>query len=143
MLINASSKHMLSITFLMLLSAAYITAVYHSNQRFRRWPLHRIGYWLAGLICPVWSVSGPMSMHAHHSFTLHMLTHLLLGMLAPLFIALAKPMTLLLRTIDRRSARRLTRLLRSRLIQLISSPITASVLHVGGLWLLYALRYTR
>ena len=63
--------------------------------------------------------------------------HLLLGMLAPLLIALSAPMTLLLRTLNVNYARKLSRLLRSHPIRFFSHPIVASILNIGGLWLLY------
>lgn len=66
-----------------------------------------------------------------------MVSHLLLGMLAPLLIVLAAPMTLALRTLPVNSARGLSRILRSWPIRVISNPIFASFINVGGLWLLY------
>ena len=81
---------------------------------------------------------GPLSRQSHADFTAHMAGHLLLGMLAPLLIALAAPMTLLLRTLNVHTARKLSRLL-TKLIQFVSLPtlIVASILNIGGLWLLY------
>lgn len=66
-----------------------------------------------------------------------MMGHLLLGMLAPLLVALAAPMTLLLRTLKVHAARKLSRLLQRRLIRFFTHPIVASFLNIGGLWLLY------
>ena len=66
-----------------------------------------------------------------------MVGHVLLGMLAPLLMVLATPMTLILRTIPVRSARRLTRILKSLPVQIITNPLCAASLNVGGLWLLY------
>lgn len=68
---------------------------------------------------------------------MHMLVHLLLGMLAPLLMALAAPMTLLLRTLSVSSARVLSRVLSSRPLRLLTHPVIASFLNLGGLWLLY------
>ncbi|EPE61667.1 putative membrane protein [Exiguobacterium sp. S17] len=66
-----------------------------------------------------------------------MIGHLLLGMLAPLCLALSAPMTLLLRTLDVHVARRVTRVLKSRPLQFFTNPVTASILNIGGLYLLY------
>ena len=125
-------------TLPLVLVVAYILAVVRSNRRYGRWPLYRTGCWLLGVCCAAWSVADSVYNHAHHSFTAHMVVHLLLGMLSPLLIALARPLTLTLRTLNRQAARALSRCLRSRLFSFISSPLTASALHVGGLWLLYA-----
>jgi putative membrane protein len=50
---------------------------------------------------------------------------------------LAAPMTLALRTLDVNSARHLSRMLKSCPVRILSDPIVASLLNVGGLWVLY------
>lgn len=67
----------------------------------------------------------------------HMVAHLLVGMLAPLLMALGAPVTLALGTLHVEPARRLSRLLRLRPVALVSHPVTAGVLDIGGLWLIY------
>lgn len=67
-----------------------------------------------------------------------MLTHLLLGMLAPLLLVLSAPVTLSLRSLELTPARRLSRVLRTPPVRLVSHPVTATILSVGGLWVLYA-----
>ena len=52
-------------------------------------------------------------------------------------MALAAPMTLLLRTLPVNKARVLSRLLKNPYVRFIRHPIIASILNVGGLWLLY------
>jgi putative membrane protein len=66
-----------------------------------------------------------------------MLGHLLLGMSGPLLIVLSSPVTLALRTIKIHQARQVTRLLRSKPVLWISHPVTAAVINIGGLWLIY------
>ncbi|MGG3890984.1 cytochrome c oxidase assembly protein [Metabacillus fastidiosus] len=115
----------------------YISAVVISNQRYRKWPLYRIIYGTAGILCAIIAVAGPLADLGHTNFIAHMLTHLLLGMLAPLLIALSAPMTLLLRTIPITLARRFTYILKSRPVRVISDPSITSLLNIGGLWILY------
>jgi putative membrane protein len=67
-----------------------------------------------------------------------MAQHLLLGMYAPLFLVLGAPVTLLLRTAPRSVGRRVGRLLRTRVVQVVSHPVTALVLSAGGTVLVYA-----
>lgn len=121
-----------------LLICAYIFAAIQSNQHFKKWPLYRSVFWTLGVFCIAASVIGPLAEHAHSDFVLHMLVHLLLGMLAPLLLVLAAPITLILRTLNVKAARRLSRLLRSRLVGFFSNSIIASFLNIGGLWILYA-----
>ncbi|WP_332689433.1 cytochrome c oxidase assembly protein [Halalkalibacter lacteus] len=115
----------------------YLLAVINSNRRYRKWSVYRTAFWVVGVLCAIAAVAGPLAQRAHADFTAHMLVHLLLGMLAPLLMVLAAPMTLVLRTQNVTLARRLTQLLKSGPVRLLSDPIVASLLNVGGLWILY------
>ncbi len=75
--------------------------------------------------------------YADADFQGHMAQHLLLALLAPLALVLSAPVTLLLRSLPPRSARRVARVLRSRPAHLLANPVTALVLNVGGLVALY------
>ncbi|MBB4825610.1 putative membrane protein [Sporosarcina luteola] len=117
----------------------YSWAVYKSNRigRLRQWPVYRTVLWFAGVLCISAALVGPLAAQSHHSFTWHMASHLLLGMLGPLLMALAAPMTLVLRTLDVRKARRISKLLSSRAVGFYTNPIIASLFNIGGLWILY------
>ncbi|SDL92056.1 cytochrome c oxidase assembly protein [Sediminibacillus halophilus] len=115
----------------------YITGVIFSARRQRSWSIFRTCSWTAGCILAGLAVAGPLASLAHHSFFHHMLGHLLLGMLAPLLMVLGAPLTLLLRALPVHSARRVSRLLRCRLFSLLTDPVFATVLNIGGLWVLY------
>ncbi len=121
----------------MLVLVIYIFAVIVSNLRYKQWPAYRTTFAILGVISATSAVVGPLADRAHMDFTAHMLGHLLLGMLAPLLIVLAAPMTLILRTLNVGTARRLSRFLRKRTVSIFSSPIVTSLLNIGGLWLLY------
>ena len=117
----------------------YIGAVLVTNQRghLRKWSLLRTSSFVTGVLFAAAAVVGPLSRQSHADFTAHMMGHLLLGMLAPLLIALAAPMTLLLRTLNVHVARKLSRLLQRHPIRFFTHPIVASILNIGGLWLIY------
>ncbi|MCE0540477.1 cytochrome c oxidase assembly protein [Kineosporia rhizophila] len=122
----------LAIALLLVLAVGYAEALWFSRHR-GSWPLHRTALWYAGLACCAATVLGP----ADHTFTRHMLTHLLLGILAPLLLVLARPITLLLRALPLRPARSLSHLLQTSPLRLLLHPVTAAALNGGGLWLLY------
>ncbi|WP_243719935.1 cytochrome c oxidase assembly protein [Macrococcus lamae] len=130
---------------LLILSAAgaliicYLHLMMRSNQqsRLRKWPIYRAVLWVAGIIIAACVVVGPLAEHMHQSFVLHMYGHLMLGMLSPLLLLLAAPMTLLLRSLKVHHARQVTKLLSTSYFRIITHPVTAAVLNVGGLWLLY------
>lgn len=120
-----------------LVVSLYLLATVVSNRRYKKWPLYRTFFWILGVFCAANAVVGPIAERSHQDFTMHMLGHLLLGMLAPLLMALAAPMILILRTINVTLARGIVRLLKSWPVRMYSHPITASVLNIGGLWVLY------
>lgn len=117
----------------------YIGAVIITNRqgRLRKWPWPRTFSFVAGVLFAAAALIGPLARQSHTDFTAHMAGHLLLGMLAPLLIALAAPMTLLLRTLNVHWARKLSRLLQGSYVGFFTHPIVASALNIGGLWLLY------
>lgn len=67
----------------------------------------------------------------------HMLQHLLIGMYAPLLLVMGAPATLLLRTLPPRHGRVLGRLLHVAPLRVVTHPVTALVLNLGGLLVLY------
>lgn len=116
----------------------YIAAVVVSNRRLKKqWSLVRSTLWVVGILCASISVIGPLAERAHGDFSVHMMGHILLGMLAPLLMVLASPMTLFLRALPVRAARRLTGFLKSLPVRIMTDPIFTACLNVGGLWFLY------
>lgn len=115
--------------------ALYVIATFKQNKR---WPLHRTFLFLCGVLCVCLSVFGPLGVLSHIDFRAHMFSHLLLGMVAPLFIVMAAPMTLFLRTLPVARARSLSLILKSTPSRFITNPIVAAIFNIGGLWLLYA-----
>lgn len=115
----------------------YPLAALMTGEKYRKWPAHRYIFWGAGLAAIAAALLSPLAKLAHSNFPAHMAGHLLLGMLAPLLLLYAKPVTLLLRTLSVPAARRLSRLLKSRLLQGISHPVAAAFLNIGGLYVLY------
>jgi putative membrane protein len=123
------------------LGVAFVAVTYVAcavrNRRRRPWPLYRSALWIAGMLAALASVIGPIADASHASFPANIVGHLLSGMLAPLLLVLAAPITLALRTLDVVPARRLSALLKTPAVRFFVHPITATVLNVGGLWLLY------
>ena len=115
----------------------YIMAVVRSNRWYKPWPRYRTVCWTLGVMLAIFSVAGPLAKFAHVNFTAHMVGHLLLGMLAPLLMALAAPVTLTLRTLRITTARKVSKVLQSSPSRFLTNPIISSILNIGGLWLLY------
>jgi putative membrane protein len=115
----------------------YVAGVAASRRRGRPWPHHRTAAWVLGIVAAAASVIGPLASEAHDSFVAHMTGHLLAGMVAPLLLVLAAPVTLALRALAVTPARRVSRLLSSPAARVIAHPVTAAVMSVGTLWLIY------
>jgi putative membrane protein len=121
---------------LLAVALGYAAAWVASRHR-GRWPVHRGVLWFGGLGSVAAGLLGPPAVAADHDFTAHAAVHLLLGMLAPLALVLAAPVTLLLRALPVAAARRVSRLAASRPVRFLTHPVPAAVLNAGGLWLLY------
>ncbi|MFI6785319.1 cytochrome c oxidase assembly protein [Micromonospora sp. NPDC050276] len=97
----------------------------------RGWHRRRTASWLVG--CALLAVAvGPLA-HLPDDPRAHMAQHLLLGMLAPLGLVLAAPVTLLLRVAPPPVRRTVGRLLRARPLHLLAHPFIAALLTTGGL----------
>lgn len=120
------------------ITVAYLGAAYVQRRANRYWSGWRIVAFTAGTLLLAIAISPPLVEWAHHDLRGHMVQHLLIGMLAPLGLVLAAPMTLLLRTLTVPSARRVTAALRSRPIHVLTHPVTALLLNIGGMYVLYA-----
>ena len=97
------------------------------------WPTWRTACWTGGL-----GSLGVGLVVPGHGFVPHAGSHLLVGMVAPVLLALAAPVPLALRALPAARARILVRMLRSRPLRTLGHPAPAAILNVGGLWLLYA-----
>lgn len=118
---------------------AYVSAARAERSAGRRsWPWWRDALWLSGLAIVAAAFVGPLAAAAHGDPVAHMVAHLTVGMLAPVLLVCSAPVTLALRSVAVQQARRLSRLLGSRPVRLLSSPPVAAVLTVWPLWVLYA-----
>ncbi|MFC2946994.1 cytochrome c oxidase assembly protein [Virgibacillus sediminis] len=115
----------------------YIGLLIISSKRGRDWPVYRTMLWISGTLLCFISVAGPLAQLAHADFRMHMAGHLLLGMLGPLLMALGAPVKLLLRSLPVQRAKQLSRLLRSRILAILSNPAVTATVNLGGLWVLY------
>jgi putative copper resistance protein D len=100
------------------LAALYGGGLRRLGRRNRSWPRWRSVAFAAGVSALAASELVPES-----SFVGHMLGHALLGMAAPLLLALGAPVTLALQSISRPSKRRLLRALHSSPVRVLAHPV--------------------
>lgn len=123
-----------NMNFMIIIALTLITIYIIFVLQNKQWPIYRTFFWCLGIILASSVIIFPIF---HHQFDMHMYGHLILGMAAPLLMALSKPITLLLNSLNVHHARKVTKLLKSGYIKLITHPLSALILNTGGLWLLY------
>jgi putative membrane protein len=117
-------------------AAAWVAARLRLRSRGTRWPAGRDAAAVAALGCVLVATASPLAAH-DEDFPVHVVQHLLLGMVAPLGVALSAPVTLLLRAGGVRTRRRLLAVLRSRAVRVLGWAPTGLLLSVGLMWPLY------
>ena len=116
---------------------AYVTAAEKERRGRRDWNSWRTISFAAGVALLALAVSPPMAEFAHRDLRGHMIQHLLVGMFAPLGLALAAPVTLLLRSVPVATGRTIASILRSKWLHLLAHPVTALALNLGAIYVLY------
>jgi cytochrome c oxidase assembly factor CtaG/putative copper export protein len=134
----------LIIGILITMVALYVKGVMVLTKRGDKWPVGRTVSFAIGIAVIDFATSGGLGLYAHFSFSYHMMAHMLLGMIAPIFLVLSAPMTLALRTLPqgRTSAERgvrgsLLAALHSKLGVFYTNPIVALLIFDGSLFGLY------
>lgn len=106
----------------------------HATEGWSGW---RTTSFTIGILLVLAAMLPPVSHWAHGDLRGHMVQHLLLGMFGPLGLVLGAPGTLLLRNAPVTVARRIVAFLDLRPIRLLIHPITAALLDIGAMYVLY------
>jgi cytochrome c oxidase assembly factor CtaG len=116
----------------------YLVAVWQLGRRGDRWPLGRtLAFVGAGMGTFVVATQSGLAAYDTTLLSVHMVQHMLLSMVVPLFLALGAPVTLALRTLPAAPRRWLLAVLHSRLARVLSFPPLAFLLYVVSPWALY------
>ncbi|MEV4214358.1 cytochrome c oxidase assembly protein [Micromonospora sp. NPDC049662] len=123
---------------LVLAAGLYLYGVHRLRIRGDRWPVARTVFFLGpglGGIALV-TVSG---LHAYDTalLSVHMVQHMVLSMVSPIFLALGAPMTLALRTLPVGPRKRLLAIVHSRIARVYSFPLVAFAIFVVNPFALY------
>ncbi|UYM05150.1 cytochrome c oxidase assembly protein [Solicola gregarius] len=125
-------------------AALYIAGLLVMRRRGDAWPVGRTVSWFVGLAVIAWATFGGLGAYAHVLFSAHMVSHMLLAMVAPIFLVLAAPITLALRTLpgprepgEIGPRQLLANAIHSRAAVFITHPVFAAALFVGSLYVLY------
>ncbi|WP_354438253.1 cytochrome c oxidase assembly protein [Marmoricola sp. OAE513] len=116
----------------------YLLGVWTLRNRGDRWPVGRtLAFVLGGMGTFYVATSSGIGAYDTTLLSVHMVQHMLLGMVVPLFLALGAPVTLALRTLPPRPRAWLLAVLHSRVAKVLSfAPLTLA-LYVVSPWALY------
>ncbi|HEX4725456.1 MAG TPA: cytochrome c oxidase assembly protein [Pseudonocardiaceae bacterium] len=115
-----------------LLAVGYLLAVRRASGP---WPVARTVSWLAGCLLVLVATSSGIGRYAPAMFSMHMLSHMLLSMAAPVLLVLGAPLTLLDAVLPADAVSR--RLFGSPVVRALTHPVVALVLFAGSPFALY------
>ncbi|WP_179389466.1 cytochrome c oxidase assembly protein [Psychromicrobium silvestre] len=115
------------LTFAIGAAVAYILAVRKLRRRGDSWPWFRLIAWLVGMVALVYVTSGPPSVYGMVLFSAHMVDHMALTMVVPIFLVLGAPVSLALKTLRPRADG--SRGIREWILVVVHSKFSALVTH--------------
>jgi putative copper resistance protein D len=133
----------LFLTASLIAGALYIAGAVRLHRRGDRWPVLRTVSWIVGLVIVIWCTNAGISRYAQVSAGLHMVQHMTLTMLAPIFLVMGAPATLALRALkpargnERGPREWLVWFLHSWITRLLTNPFYVFFIYVLGLYGLY------
>src|SRR5579884_4131648 len=114
--------------------AVYLWGVRRLHARRRRWPVRRAASFGAGLVVMVVAVMSGVASYDTSVFTVHVIQHLMLMMVAPPLLAMGAPVTLALQASSRPTQTGLLAVLRSSPVAVISMPLVAAGLYYAAMY---------
>ena len=129
---------------LILLTALYVKGVLTLSRRGDKWPVGRTISFAVAIAVTDFATSGGLGVYAHFAFSYHMISHMLLGMVAPIGFVLSAPITLMMRAlphsrdgVERGLRGTLIQAIHSRYSRIITFPVVALLIFDGSLFALY------
>lgn len=121
----------------LLAGALYLTGVRRLRARGDVWSGRRTASVLAGLATIALATMSALGAYDDTLFSVHMVQHMVLSMVAPVLLALGAPVTLALRVAPAGARRALLALLHSRAATALGFPLVGWLLFVGTPFALY------
>jgi putative copper resistance protein D len=121
----------------------YLVGVRRLRRRGDHWSVLTTISWLVGVLALVYVTSGPPAVYGRLLFSIHMLGHMGLSMLVPIFLVMGAPITLALRALPARTdgsrgpREWLIVTVESRYARILSFPPVAAFLFAGSLVFFY------
>jgi cytochrome c oxidase assembly factor CtaG len=124
--------------FLLVAGALYGYGVYRLRKRGDHWPPGRTVAFVGGGLGSIAAVTMTgIEAYDDTLLSVHMVQHMVLAMVGPIFLALGAPVTLALRTMQRKPKRTLLAFLHSRFIRVLTFPLVAFGIFIANPFALY------
>ncbi len=120
-----------------LTGALYAEGVRRLAARGRRWSPARTTALVGALVVAIVATQSGIAHHEDTRLWVHMVQHVLLGLVVPLLLVLSAPLTLALQAASTATRRSLRAALRSRPAHVLTHPVVAWGLFGGGLVAIY------
>jgi putative copper resistance protein D len=128
----------LPLALVLLLGGVYLYGASRLRARGDRWsPGRTASFVVGGLGTVAFATMSGLAAYDTSLFAPHMVQHMLLTMVAPVFLALGAPVTLALRTLPQAPRQRLMALLHSRFAAFLTFPLVGWLLFVASPFVLY------
>jgi putative copper resistance protein D len=124
--------------FLVVAAALYLYGVHRLRRRGDHWPPGRTVAFLAGGLGSIAAVT-VTGVEAYDTtlLSIHMIQHMVLSMVGPIFLALGAPVTLVLRTVGAAPRKTLLAVLHSPVVRVLTHPLVAFGIFVANPFVLY------
>lgn len=120
-----------------LVGGLYLFGVAQMHKRGNPWPVSRTVCFLTGLFWLLIAVASPLATYDTVLLSVHMVQHMLLAMLGPIFLVLGAPITLALRTLPARGRAIVLAVIHSKVAAVLTHPVVAGAIFVLNPFVLY------
>lgn len=124
-------------------AVVYLRWVRRLAARGDRWPVGRTLSWLVGMAVFFWATSGGPAVYGHFMISAHMVEHMTLMLIIPVFLVVSGPVTLALRALpSRHDGSRgprewLLGIVHSRWAGFFATPMVAAANFAGSMYVFY------
>lgn len=143
-LLTAYTPSALGLAAVGLGGTAYVVGVLALRRRGVTWSVGRTISWFVGIALVAYATMGGLGTYSHVMFSAHMAAHMVLSMVAPIFLVLGAPVTLALRALPGSDVpggqgprQWLAAALQSRVSRVVVHPVTAAAVSVASLYAVY------
>ena len=127
----------------LVLAGVYLAGARRLRRRGDAWPVGRTVAWLAGCATVLVATSSGIGRYSMAMFSVHMGSHMLLSMLAPILLVLGAPVTLALRALPPAGSgppgprEWLLAFVHSGFVRVLTQPLVVLPLYVGSFYVIY------